>query len=77
MFRLSLCTHILCEAVKNRDEKNRMRGDMNCNLVLSTQKLNACLKKIIFLFLLSLSKYLDNKKHFVICVAEQHVAFES
>ena len=42
MFPLSLCTHILCEVVKNRDEKNRMRGDMNCKLVLSTQKLNAC-----------------------------------
>ena len=54
MFPLSLCTHILCEAVKNRDEKNRMRGDMNCTLVLSTQKTKCMFKKDnIFVFIIT------------------------
>ena len=75
---LPYCTHTLSAAVQNRDEKTRMREDMNCYF-FTYRKTKCMFFKIIFLFLLSLSKYLDNKQHFVICVAEQHliVAFES
>ena len=32
------CTHTLSAAVQNRDEKTRMREDMNCYLSLPTEK---------------------------------------
>ena len=55
LFPLSpLCTHILSAAVQNRDEKYRMREDMNCFLVLSTQKTKCILKKDnIFVFIIT------------------------
>ena len=40
---LSLCTHLLSAAFQNRDEKNRMREDMNCNLVLKPKPKNKCI----------------------------------
>ena len=39
------CTHTLSAAVQNRDEKTRMREDMNCYLFLPTEKPNACFLK--------------------------------
>ena len=41
----SYCTHTLSAAVQNRDEKTRMREDMNCYLFLPTEKPNACFLK--------------------------------
>ena len=56
-----LSLHLLTAAFQNRDEKNRMKEDELQFSFINTKKPNAYLKKIIFLFLLSLSKYLDNK----------------
>ena len=35
------CTHTLSAAVQNRDEKTRMKQDMNCYLFSPTEKPNA------------------------------------